>query len=107
MQPWVEKSRLMKSGIDDLTKVDVTEFVQWSFNKSGLGRKSYRRLTGLEARVFMRGDARVVIDPKRGPFGQLLQETAEEALVDTVGDVAERAWAEHASSWWLVQGINP
>ena len=41
--------------------LDITPLVRQSFKSSRLGRESYRLLTGLEARVFMRGDRRVLI----------------------------------------------
>ena len=43
-------------------KADVTEALRFAFQKSGLGRDSFRHITDLEAKVFMRADRRVLID---------------------------------------------
>lgn len=56
---------MVRESIEGLPKrggVDVTSYVKWGFRKSGAGRNAFRDFTGLEARVFMRKDARVFVD---------------------------------------------
>ena len=43
------------------TTFDITKPVQFFFQHSGVGRKTFKSLTGLEARLVMRGDAHVYI----------------------------------------------
>lgn len=114
-----------------LAAVDVTDAVRWSFGRLqglGLGRKTFKAFTGLEARVFMRADRRVVFDVGKlfgsaSAFGIVMRETAENAgfdlamntrpgqdLVQTgatavtqAPEVAAKqleAWREHLSAWW-------
>lgn len=42
-------------------QLDITRAVQFAYTRSGLGRQTFQRLTGLDARLFMRGDARVAL----------------------------------------------
>lgn len=114
-----------------LAAVDVTDAVRWSFGRLqslGLGRKTFKALTGLEGRVFMRADRRVVLDVGKlfggaSAFGIVLRETAENAGFDlamntSVGqhvtqtgamavtqapEIAAKqleAWRQHLSAWW-------
>lgn len=88
---------------------EVTKPVQYFFEKSHIGQATFKRLTGLEARVFMRGDAKVVIYPTQGVSGAFLQETAINATGDLAGQTAsviQRAWQQNASSWWLMNATN-
>ncbi len=111
--------------------VDVTVPTRWLFGRFqslGLGRRVFRALTGLEARVFMRSDRRVVFDvaklfPENSPFRTVLQETAVNTGFDAVANTASfeavarglsqagadsaatsakqlKAWREHLSAWW-------
>jgi len=115
-----------------LLQADITPIVRYTFQRLqqvGLGRKTFRYLTNLEARVFMRGDRRVVFRfadwfEKNSVMGRLLRETAETSGVDMVlrtqpGQEAIRAgihaaevgseaaarqvqaWREHLSLWWI------
>lgn len=89
--------------------VDVTGAVQVLFREGHLGRAAFRRITSLEARVFMRQDARVFIHVERvatkGAVGYL-----KGAVKEAVGGECERAFAEasprdwqrHAAAWWLM-----
>lgn len=90
------------------------------FQKAGVGRETIKRLTGLEARVFMRSDARVLISPGNGKAiaKAFLRETAESAVGDGVmsTELAQqaagqainsvRAWQQHASGWWLANATG-
>lgn len=42
-------------------RVDITGAVRLAFTRAGVGRETFKRLSGLEARLFMRADARVVL----------------------------------------------
>jgi hypothetical protein len=63
--------------VDRLASLDITRPVQFVFKRSGLERKTFKRLTGLEAQLFMRGDARVHVHLLR-------RETVEKGL-DALG----------------------
>lgn len=93
--------------VRNLTHIDITESLKWAFNKSGVGRESVKKWTGLEARVFMRGDAQVIVDPKKGLLGGFLREIAENMIADTSMETAEILWQKHASAWWLAQAAVP
>jgi hypothetical protein len=90
--PWVirsghEQVRLAFASIGHGTKADITSTVQFMFRGSGLGNESFWRLTGLEAKVFMRADRRVIIDlgelgSNRHVLGRYLRETAFNAGFD-------------------------
>ena len=88
---------------------EVTKPVQYFFEKSHIGQATFKRLTGLEARVFMRADAKVVIYPTQGVSGAFLQETAINAtgdLTKQTANVIQKAWQQNASSWWLMNATN-
>jgi hypothetical protein len=116
----------------ELLQADITAITRFSFHnlqRIGLGGKTFKYLTGLEARVFMRADRRVVFGfadwfEKNSVMGRLLRETAENAGVDLtlstplgqeavqagiraakVGSEAAarqlKAWREHLSLWWI------
>ena len=50
-----------KTAVTKVACFDITEPVKFFFKISNVGRESFKRLTGLEARLFMRKDARVFI----------------------------------------------
>lgn len=88
------------------TAFEVTKPIQFFFEKSHVGQASFKRLTGLEARVFMRGDAKVVIYPTRGIGGEFLRDTAINATGDLTVSAVQKAWQQNASSWWLTNATN-
>ncbi|MBQ6616688.1 MAG: hypothetical protein IJH67_09990 [Thermoguttaceae bacterium] len=47
--------------------LDITKFTRYVYQKSGLGSKSFKRVTQLDAHIFMRGDRRVVIAIEKIP----------------------------------------
>ncbi len=128
----VRESHLALKGI---AVADVTRLVRFTFQKSGFGRTTFKRLSSLEARVFMRSDRRVVIliDPNRiaSRVGKVVVEhlasTATEAgvsiAIDTISPANNqgnevrpigktwnreqtRAWNRHISTWWLANAIG-
>jgi hypothetical protein len=110
--------------------IDVTQAVRLAFQQGGLGRATFKRLTDLEARVFMRQDRRVLIDlsalvAKNHVVGRYLRETAVNAGVDLglqtrpsqaaiAGAVATAslttdqldAWRRHVAAWWLANATG-
>ncbi|MGQ9607347.1 MAG: hypothetical protein ACUVTW_14200 [Thermogutta sp.] len=109
-------------------QIEITQAVRLALANSDLGRSTFKRLTGLEARVFMRADRVVGIDLPRlvsgnNPIAIFLRETAINAGIDLADDIpgvqetihagveaisqsAEQlqAWKTHASAWWF--GLN-
>ena len=104
------------SAIERFGMVDITKPVMAGFNISkrlGFDRESFKKLTGLEARVFMRGDGLVfinftnVLEGSR-PAAYFLTRTLENKAVQAVPvkKVIKGAkevlpqWKEDVSAWW-------
>jgi len=47
--------------------IDISPLVRYSFEKSGLGAKTFKKWTGFEAHSFMRGDRKVIMHLERIP----------------------------------------
>ena len=47
--------------------LDITKFTRYVYQKSGFGSKQFKKITDLDARIFMRGDRRVVIAIEKIP----------------------------------------
>ena len=47
--------------------LDITKFTKYVYQKSGLGTKQFKKMTDLDARIFMRSDRRVVIAVEKIP----------------------------------------
>ena len=111
--------QLPKACTDAIKKfgmVDITKPVMVGFKiskRSGFDRESFKKLTGLEARVFMRKDGLVFINftnvLKGGrPAAYFLTRTLEnnaaqsEPAVQAVRGAANafRQWQEDVSAWW-------
>ena len=117
-RPLIAASQRLNATVGQLTQVDITKPLQWIFQKTGVGRETIKRITGLEARVFMRSDARVLISPGKGKAGAFLRETADNAAGEGVmgNELAQqaagqainsvRAWQQHASAWWLANATG-
>ena len=113
--------------------VEITQPVRFLYETSGLGRASFRRLTDLEARLFMRADARVFVRLDRAfarsVSGRFLGETAQAgginaAIESPVGQTTiqglatagaeggtktvegSRTWQKNVSAWWLMNAIG-
>lgn len=98
--------RSMIQVIENSTSFDITEPVKLFYKQSHLGRESYKRLTGLEARIFMRRDAKVFIHVDRLAsvsakhyLNNWLSNTAKETITDVVED---HKWRRHVAAWWLL-----
>jgi len=130
--PWVLKRtaagtrEVMERASQSMT-VDATKVIRLAFEGSGVGRETFRRFTKLEARVFMRGDRRVLIDfaavgAKEHVLGRYLRSTAANggvgegfgAVVATEtgskavnASVAQMdAWRKHVAAWWLAHATH-
>jgi len=133
LAPWLLDSALtgvqqhLGRKLGSWTNLEITAPVRLFFECSGLGRESFKRLTGLEARLFMRRDSAVFIClGPRAPVvaARFLGQTAELAGIDiavnsgpggaaiqaigaaaTGRDAAKGAsdtWQKHISAWWLM-----
>lgn len=109
------------------THVDVTPLVRFLFQQTNVSRKSFKRLTGLEARVFMRSDARVqlVLSMPRADdlsrraknwvldrmvehgsqLGTLNSEGQPGGEAETRVDSPDR-WQEMASTVWMASAVG-
>lgn len=134
LYPWVlrEGHRVCRQAFTSIREravVDVTEAVKFSFQKSGMGRRTFKELSSLDARVFMRADRRVALDlgsvvESNHLVGRSLRVSAVNAGFDvslrtrpgeaTAESVVEsgvaakdfseeqvKAWREHIAIWWL------
>ena len=98
------------------------------FHYSGVGRETWQRWTGLEARLFMRGDSRVFVRVGNLPVAilgarstALLNRAAQDLSIGAVaesepgqdvlrGGVRQvlsakeqfRTWQQSVSAWWLL-----
>ncbi len=101
--------RLMYSHLDEATQVDITGIVRESFRQSKIGRRSYKLTTGLEPRIFMRGDRRIVFKPTKvpdTPAGRFLMASAENMAADKV--LSERVVQQHIAAIhsWVWESTN-
>lgn len=111
MLPKKIQSTLAKGGL-----VEISSPVKAGFDLSrrmGMGREPFKKLSDLEARVFMRKDGRVFINftsalTKPSPAASFLTRTVENDALDSApareaaqaaGD-AVRQWKEDISAWW-------
>ncbi len=117
--------------------VDITDAWRWFFGRLksvGLGRKTVKALTGMDARVFMRADRRIVFDVGElfthdTVFREILTETAEnagfelatqtslgqqvlqgahKAAIQAYKEPAQQweAWRQHLAVWWTAIHIG-
>jgi hypothetical protein len=111
MLPDKVRNTMIKTGCVEITAPVKTGF-QLSRNL-GLGRNPFKKLTGLEPRVFMRQDGRVFINftnviTKPSPAASFLTRTLENGVLHTppVEEGAGKAaaffhqWKEDVSAWW-------
>lgn len=111
MLPDKVRKTIIKTGCVEITAPVKTGF-QLSRNL-GLGRNPFKKLTGMEPRVFMRQDGRVFINftsviTKPSPAASFLTRTLENGVLQTppVEEGADKAaalflqWKEDVSAWW-------
>jgi hypothetical protein len=120
--------QIVSSTVGKATTFEITKPVQFMFNYSGVGRDSWKRWAGMEARLFMRGDARVFVRLGNLPlailgsrgaafFSRTSQdlsigviaesEPGKDALNEGVSKVVSakdqlRSWQQNVSAWWLL-----
>ena len=95
--------------------------VRGLYKRSGLSAKTFKIMDGLDARIFMRKDRRVVLDfAGDNPLGRFLSETATNAGVEQVlgnevvkttgrfavveGAAEIEAARRNVAAWWLAAG---
>ena len=96
LQPLIVKTQRIDQAIEQIMRIDVTKPIQWMFTKTGSGRASMKKWTGLEARIFMRKDGRVIMQTK-----SIIKDQLSENLVEEGAEFALQVWQEHASIWWF------
>lgn len=131
LYPWVVREtfrtgKIIAKSIKNYAAIDCTNLTRLMFKKSGAGNATIKRLTGLDARVFMRSDRSVVMDfplllKNDHVFGRVMRETAANAGVNVGAEVAgdageivvkqvinafeaqgqKKAWRENLSAWWV------
>ena len=139
LAPWLlteilaQIQRPMAAALAKHSTLEITGPVRFLYGTSGVGRASFRRLTDLEARLFMRGDARVFIRLDRAlagtVAGRFLNETAQaagigatvespfgqNAVQNVISNIRENSkelleasesWKEHVSAWWLMNATE-
>jgi len=115
------------------TTFEITKPVQFMYRYSGVGREAWRRWAGMEARLFMRGDARVfvrlsnvagaVVGSRTAAF---FDRTAKDLAIGAVAEsepgqnVIEASargvlsakeqlgqWRRQVSAWWMLNSTMP
>ena len=126
LAPWTFKAarQAARQGLASLQKalvLDVSSVVRGLYKRSGLNAKTFKVIDGLDARIFMRKDRRVVLDfTGDNPLGRFLSETATNAGIEeglgneTVvaaartavmeGPAAIEAARRNISAWWFAVG---
>lgn len=126
LAPWTFKAarQAARQGLANLQKalvLDVTPLVRGLYKRAGLNAKTFKVIDGLDARIFMRKDRRVVLDfAGDNPVGRFLSETAtnagiekglgNEVVVDATttavveGSAALEAARRNISAWWFAVG---
>ena len=122
-----QMQQAVKSTVGKATTFEITKPVQFMFRYSGVGRETWKRWTGMEARLFMRGDAKVfvrlgnvpaaVIGTRSAAFlnrsaqdlsiGAVVEsEPGQDVLHGGVNQVLSakgqlHSWRQNVSAWWL------
>ena len=132
-----ETQAAVKGMLGRASTIDVTNLVQFLHRYGGVHRRTMKEWLGIEARLFMRGDAKVFVSLQNVPR-KLLGAKAAEFLARTgkdlmIGGVVEsepgqdamreaarkaikakehavqslRTWRQHVSALWLLQASQP
>ena len=120
------------NAIGKATTFEITKPMQFMFHYSNVGRATWKRLTGMEARLFMRGDAKVYVrlgNLAGAVVGSRTASFLKRATKDmTIGVVVEsdpgqtvirngirevsgaagglNEWRKHVSAWWLMNASH-
>lgn len=127
-----EMQQAVRSAVGKATTFEITRPVQFMFQCSRMGRETSEQFTGLEARLFMRGDAKVyvrltnvagaVVGSQRAAFfertaqdlalGTAFESEPGQAIVhesvrQTISTQEQlRAWQHNISAWWLLNASH-
>ena len=133
---WTTMQQTVKNAFAKATTFEITQPVRFMFQYSGVGRASFNRWTGLEARLFMRGDAKVFVRltnvgnvasavvGRRGlaflertaedlTIGAVVESELGQKTIEMTGAAARsakeqlRAWQQNVSAWWLLHATAP
>ncbi len=117
---WTQSALLAKSREEATTAgrlaVDVTAVVRLMYRRTGVGREGFRRATGLDARVFLRADARVflhvdrlLIDKALTKTSAYLDDLVRRAVEDDLADAAANRTtaARSAAVLFLLDALPP
>lgn len=127
LKPWLRhglllqtKTTLRQRGSKALASnmsIDITDLTRTLF-KHGSDRASYRRLTNLEARLFMRRDARIFVTVEKNSLSTAMKRFFATTAIDAAGELATsaparkvaqtslEAWQKNVSAWWLMNATN-
>ncbi len=123
-----EIPQVVRTAMGKATVFEITKPVQFMFQYSRVGRETWKRFTRMDARLFMRGDAKVYVRltntaaavlGRRGAafFERTAQDLAFNATLESgpAHDVIHqglktgvstadqlRAWQKNVSAWWLL-----
>lgn len=125
-----EMKNSIATTIGKITTFEITKPLQMFFKLSGVGAKTTKRITGLDARIFMRGDAKVYVRLGKVPTAILgtkivafLNRTSGDLALGTVvesgpgqkviedgvhtvaglsDNLRKVEWQKHISAWWLI-----
>ncbi|MEJ7638437.1 MAG: hypothetical protein WKF75_10805 [Singulisphaera sp.] len=138
LTPWLlteilaQIQRPIAAALAKHSTLEITGPVRFLYRTSGVGRTSFRRLTDMEARLFMRGDARVFIRLDKAlagmVAGRFLNETAQaagigaavesplgqNAVQNVISNVRENgsdlrrrpSHGKSMSAWWLMNATK-
>jgi len=108
--PWLfsQTLRRVRQQTGDVLKkkltMQITGPVRYFYRATGVGRETFKRLTKLEARLFMRADAKVLVRLDRlnnhPALKRFFKETAKAALQQNA------PWRPNASAWWFVNAVG-
>ena len=112
--------------------IDITKYVRYAFEKTNIGRETFKKWTGLEPRIFMRKDRKVLLHLKDIPqtkagkiAGNIMCDMAAEssfenaAQTDTGQQILQEGfefienpkevtlkWKKNLSMWWRLNQNN-
>ena len=114
----IQVQHSFKQALLKATSFEVTQPVRFLFTYSGVSRQTFKRLTGLEARLFMRHDAKINLRLGNTVLGSaaskyingLNDQLADQAIDATINAQQIRAWRQQVGAWWLANagdlGVN-
>lgn len=120
----------ISSAVGKATTFEITKPLKLLFELSGVGQKTWKQMTGLDAKIFMRGDAKVFVRLGNVPKVMLgtkiiafLNRASSDVALGTVVEsdpgknaieggvktivaakekIIKTEWQQHISAWWLV-----